>query len=148
MHQRVPFNDTVLKDYHLTSTDIEKFVKLWQEYQMKNMTPQVDECQGYCQGEIYNWLRAYNSIHGYVSLMVSNTRDYNSPWARNPQCWPKQRNRLTNDEQGKPRRYTQTFADRPLMNVGDFFTFELLPKSSFFRIKVIACAQLNHQNHK
>ncbi|XP_033253521.1 LOW QUALITY PROTEIN: probable G-protein coupled receptor 139 [Drosophila miranda] len=26
--------------------------------------------QGYCQGEIYNWLRAYNSIHGYVSLMI------------------------------------------------------------------------------
>ncbi|XP_039147400.1 G-protein coupled receptor dmsr-1 isoform X1 [Drosophila simulans] len=70
LHQRTPFNDTVLKDYHLTSTDIEKFVKLWQEFQMKNMTPQVDECQGYCQGEIYNWLRAYNSIHGYVSLMI------------------------------------------------------------------------------
>ncbi|XP_016930284.2 G-protein coupled receptor dmsr-1 isoform X2 [Drosophila suzukii] len=70
LHHRLPFNDTVLKDHELTSTDIEKFVKLWHEYQMKNMTPQVDECQGYCQGEIYNWLRAYNSIHGYVSLMI------------------------------------------------------------------------------
>jgi len=78
LHHRLPFNDTVLKDHELTSTDIEKFVKLWHEYQMKNMTPQVDECQGYCQGEIYNWLRAYNSIHGYVSLMVSWTPNSNA----------------------------------------------------------------------
>ncbi|KAH8372714.1 hypothetical protein KR009_003434 [Drosophila setifemur] len=71
MQHRVPFNETVLKDFELTSSDIDKFVKLMHEFQMKNMTPQVDECQGYCQGEIYNWLRAYNSIHGYVSLMAS-----------------------------------------------------------------------------
>ncbi|XP_016999241.2 G-protein coupled receptor dmsr-1 [Drosophila takahashii] len=70
LHHSVPFNDSVLKDQGLTSTDIDKFVQLWKQYQMKNMSAQVDECQGYCQGEIYNWLRAYNSIHGYVSLMI------------------------------------------------------------------------------
>ncbi|KAH8348637.1 hypothetical protein KR084_009334 [Drosophila pseudotakahashii] len=70
LHHPVPFNDSVLKDQGLTSTDIDKFVQLWKQYQMKNMSDQMDECQGYCQGEIYNWLRAYNSIHGYVSLMI------------------------------------------------------------------------------
>ncbi|KAH8237190.1 hypothetical protein KR038_006207, partial [Drosophila bunnanda] len=64
------FNKTVLNDLHITKTDIDKFLKYWQDFQKKNMSNQVDECQGYCQGEIYNWLRAYNSIHGYVSLMI------------------------------------------------------------------------------
>ncbi|KAH8233080.1 hypothetical protein KR026_003898 [Drosophila bipectinata] len=70
---RLPFNETVLKDFKLTSSDIDKFVQLMHEYnqhQRKNLTNQVDECHGYCQGEIYSWLRAYNNIHGYVSLMI------------------------------------------------------------------------------
>ncbi|XP_020818188.1 sex peptide receptor [Drosophila serrata] len=68
--QMAAFNKTVLNDLHITKTDIDKFLKYWQDFQKKNMSNQVDECQGYCQGEIYNWLRAYNSIHGYVSLMI------------------------------------------------------------------------------
>ncbi|KAH8290763.1 hypothetical protein KR054_005675, partial [Drosophila jambulina] len=70
--QMPAFNKTVLNDLQITKTDIDKFLKYWQEFQKKNMSmsSQVDECQGYCQGEIYNWLRAYNSIHGYVSLMI------------------------------------------------------------------------------
>lgn len=70
-HHRLPFNETVLKDFKLTSSDIDKFVQLMHQFQRKNMSTQMDECHGYCQGEIYSWLRAYNNIHGYVSLMVS-----------------------------------------------------------------------------
>lgn len=70
-HKMPPFNKTVLNGVPITQNDIDKFVKFMHAFQKKNMSTQVDECQGYCQGEIYNWLRAYNSIHGYVSLMVS-----------------------------------------------------------------------------
>ncbi|XP_022223263.2 G-protein coupled receptor dmsr-1 isoform X2 [Drosophila obscura] len=70
LQQSAPFNATILKDFKITSSEMEDFVKLMFDFQRKNQSMQNDECQGYCQGEIYNWLRAYNSIHGYVSLMI------------------------------------------------------------------------------
>ncbi|XP_034477099.1 sex peptide receptor [Drosophila innubila] len=65
----LPLNDTLLKDLKLTSSDIHDFVKFFFDFQKKNQSQQ-DECQGYCQGEIYTWLGAYNGIHGYVSLLI------------------------------------------------------------------------------
>jgi len=63
-------NETILKELELTSSDIHDFVKFFNDFQKKNQSQQ-DECRGYCQGEIYTWLGAYNGIHGYVSLLVS-----------------------------------------------------------------------------
>lgn len=66
----LPLNETLLKEMELTSSDIQDFVKRLFDFQKKNQS-QLDECQGYCQGDIYKWLGAYNGIHGYVSLLVS-----------------------------------------------------------------------------
>uniref|UniRef100_A0A1B0BG75 G-protein coupled receptors family 1 profile domain-containing protein n=1 Tax=Glossina palpalis gambiensis TaxID=67801 RepID=A0A1B0BG75_9MUSC len=30
----------------------------------------LDECSDYCKGEFYQLLKAYNSVHGYVALMI------------------------------------------------------------------------------
>jgi len=67
---QLPLNESLLKDLELTSSDIHDFVKLLFDFQKKNQSQQ-DECHGYCQGDIYKWLGAYNGIHGYVSLLVS-----------------------------------------------------------------------------
>ncbi|XP_017865818.1 G-protein coupled receptor dmsr-1 isoform X1 [Drosophila mojavensis] len=69
LDESVSLNETLLKDLEITRGDIQDFVKLLFDFQKKNQTQQ-DECQGYCQGEIYTWLRAYNGIHGYVSLLI------------------------------------------------------------------------------
>ncbi|XP_030375135.1 probable G-protein coupled receptor 139 [Scaptodrosophila lebanonensis] len=67
-------NASMLQDLELSNNDIIEYVKLLHHYLQKNRTQQkeevVDECAGYCQGEIYQWLKAYNNIHGYVSLLI------------------------------------------------------------------------------
>ncbi|XP_034127244.1 sex peptide receptor isoform X3 [Drosophila guanche] len=70
LQQALPFNSTILRDFKITDSEIADFVKLMHEFQRNNQSLLHDECSGYCQGEIYNWLKAYNSIHGYVSLMI------------------------------------------------------------------------------
>lgn len=81
LDESVSLNETLLKDLEITRGDIQDFVKLLFDFQKKNQTQQ-DECQGYCQGEIYSWLRAYNGIHGYVSLLVSIPSPSPSPSPR------------------------------------------------------------------
>ncbi|KAH8300272.1 hypothetical protein KR044_012356 [Drosophila immigrans] len=66
---QVKLNETLLKDLEITSSDIQDFVQLLFEFQKKNQS-QPDECRGYCQGDIYKWVGAYNGIHGYVSLLI------------------------------------------------------------------------------
>jgi len=78
---QLPLNESLLKDLELTSSDIHDFGKLLFDFQKKNQSQQ-DECQGYCQGDIYKWLGAYNGIHGYVSLLVSTVR----PVTRSSNC--------------------------------------------------------------
>ncbi|KAH8371922.1 hypothetical protein KR093_009289, partial [Drosophila rubida] len=66
---QVKLNETLLKDLQITNSDIQDFVQLLFEFQKKNQS-QPDECRGYCQGDIYKWVGAYNGIHGYVSLLI------------------------------------------------------------------------------
>lgn len=70
----VEVNDTLLEDLKLSKDDITDFVKLLVDFTKKNHTP--NECAGYCEGDIYKWVRAYNGIHGYVSLLASIQMGY------------------------------------------------------------------------
>ncbi|ALC41748.1 CG13229, partial [Drosophila busckii] len=64
----VVLNETLLRDFELTDFDVDDFIKL--SIAIQKRMNQTDECSGYCQGDIYKWVRAYNGVHGYVSLMI------------------------------------------------------------------------------
>ncbi|KAH8416153.1 hypothetical protein KR222_009405 [Zaprionus bogoriensis] len=59
-------NETLLKDRQLTISEIQDFAKLLADLYKKNQSQ--NECVGYCEGDIYKWVRAYNGVHGYICI--------------------------------------------------------------------------------
>ncbi|XP_037951213.1 sex peptide receptor-like isoform X2 [Teleopsis dalmanni] len=59
-------NDSVI-----TAADVRKFLEFMQRYHANHSVPaDLAECQDYCKGQLYQWLRAYNGVHGYVALLI------------------------------------------------------------------------------
>jgi hypothetical protein len=58
---------------NLTSDELKEFFKTL-EFHIKNRTtpaPPPLECKDFCAGEFQNVFTSYNSMHGYISIVVS-----------------------------------------------------------------------------
>ncbi|XP_036331761.1 sex peptide receptor [Rhagoletis pomonella] len=58
----------------VTDDEFRDFMKLVEQYKhpKHNYThePGLDKCHDYCTGELYQILRTYNGVHGYVALLI------------------------------------------------------------------------------
>lgn len=60
----------------VTDDEFRDFMKLVEKYKYPNHTQEttLPKCHDYCTGELYQMLRTYNGVHGYVALLVSVTK--------------------------------------------------------------------------
>uniref|UniRef100_A0A0K8WGQ5 G-protein coupled receptors family 1 profile domain-containing protein n=1 Tax=Bactrocera latifrons TaxID=174628 RepID=A0A0K8WGQ5_BACLA len=56
----------------VTDDEFRDFMKLVEKYKNPNHTQEttLPKCHDYCTGELYQMLRTYNGVHGYVALMI------------------------------------------------------------------------------
>ncbi|XP_023031798.1 G-protein coupled receptor dmsr-1 [Drosophila willistoni] len=70
-HHRSDLNASLLESLHISPEEFNDFMARLADMKIKNKSlAEISECEGYCQGEIYKWLRTYNGMHGYVSLLI------------------------------------------------------------------------------
>lgn len=57
----------------VTDDEFRDFMKLVEKYKYPNHTQEtaLPKCHDYCTSELYQMLRTYNGVHGYVALLVS-----------------------------------------------------------------------------
>lgn len=72
------FKNITITDFNITTDNINDFLKkLWQLSKPLNETVEDDDnelsaCQYYCNGFVKDLFGSYKSVHGYISLVVSN----------------------------------------------------------------------------
>ncbi|XP_054090637.1 G-protein coupled receptor dmsr-1 [Zeugodacus cucurbitae] len=56
----------------VTDDEFRDFIKLVEKYKYPNHTQDaaMPKCHDYCTGELYQMLRTYNGVHGYVALLI------------------------------------------------------------------------------
>lgn len=66
---------TLLQNKENKSSNLEEWLRTLEDFRNKYNISVVKECDrfDYCSGEIRNLIVSYNSIHGYISLLVSNS---------------------------------------------------------------------------
>ncbi|XP_054739047.1 G-protein coupled receptor dmsr-1 [Anastrepha obliqua] len=58
-------------DKLVTDDELRDFLKLYEKYNYpKRNSTHEPECHDYCTGELYQMLRTYNGVHGYVALLI------------------------------------------------------------------------------
>ncbi|XP_067633925.1 G-protein coupled receptor dmsr-1 [Eurosta solidaginis] len=61
-------------DKLVTDDEFRDFMKMVEQYKhpKRNYTHEMgmDKCHDYCTGELYQMLRTYNGVHGYVALLI------------------------------------------------------------------------------
>jgi len=68
----VDFNTTKLLNAGVSEDELRDFLRYWQRFNLNHShVDENEECKDYCKSELYQLLRAYNGVHGYVALLVS-----------------------------------------------------------------------------